>query len=98
MEETKGIFIIGLTISVSNRRVIGNITKRMMMRVVLRPVTCDHPAQCATGKLLDEGKAGCRRCHLVGIHSKNTNNHRMYNGNNRYHVRYPTVKWKLTES
>ena len=67
------------------------------MRVVLLPVTCDHPGQCATGKLLNEGKAGCMRCHLVGVQSKNTNNHHMYNGNNRYHVRYPTAKRKLTE-
>ena len=40
------------------------------MRVVLLPVTCDHPAQCATGKLLNEGKAGCRRFTLLGFIQK----------------------------
>ena len=99
LEEIKDIFINGLTISISNPRVIRNISlpETMVIRVVLVLITGNHPAQCETGKFLNQGKAGCRRCHFTWIHSQNPDNHRMYYGNNRYHVRYPFAKRKLTE-
>ena len=84
LEEIKDIFINGLTISISNPRIIENITlpETMVIRVVLILMTGDHPAQYKTGKFLYQGKAGCRRCHLTGIHSQNPDNHWMYCGNN----------------
>ena len=99
LEEIKDIFINGLTIPISNPRVIGNITlpETMVIRVVLVLMTGNHPAQCETGKFLNQGKAGCRRCHLTGIHSQNPDNHRMYYGNSRRHVSCPFAKRKLTE-
>lgn len=35
--------------------------------------------------------------HLTGIHSQNSGNLRIYYGNNRYYLRYPFAKQKLTE-
>ena len=99
LEEIKDIFINGLTIPISNPRIIGNITlqETMVIRVVLILMTGDHPAQYETGKFLYQGKAGCRRCHITGICSQNPDNHWMYCGNNRYHVRYPFPKRKLKD-
>ena len=58
----------------------------------------DHPAQCEVGKFLNQGKAGCRRCKVMGTHSKNPNNHRMYYGNIRYHCAYPHEVRNINES
>ena len=57
LEEIKDIFINGLTIPVSNPRVIGNITlpETMVIREVLVLMTGDHPTQCETGKFLNQG-------------------------------------------
>ena len=99
LKEIKDIFINRITIPISSPRVIGNITlpETMVIRVVLVLITGDHPTQCETSKFLNQGKAGCRKCHLPGIHSQNPDNYRMYYGNNRYHFRDSFAKRKLTE-
>ena len=72
------------SVPISNPRVIGNITlpETMVIRVVLVRIAGDHPAHCESGKFLNQGKVGCRRCHLTGTHSQNPDNHWMYYGNN----------------
>ena len=59
------------------------------VRVLLLCWSGDHPGQCEVGKLLNQGKSGCRRCKLVGQHLRDSTNRHMYYGENRFHYRYP---------
>lgn len=61
------------------------------------PLLCwsrDHPGQCKVGKLLNQGKCGCRRCKILGQHLGDSANRHMYYGENRFHYRYP---WEASE-
>ena len=60
-----------------------------VVRVLLLCWAGDHPGQCEVGKLLNQGKCGCRRCELVGQHLMNSANKHIYYGQNRFHYRYP---------
>ena len=54
----------------------------------------DHPGQCEVGKVLNQGKCGCRQCKMVGQHLRDSENKHMYYGENRFHYRYP---WETRE-
>ena len=51
--------------------------------------TADHPGRCETGKFLNQGRCGCRRCKIVGQHLENSSNTHYYYGQNRFHYRHP---------
>ena len=59
------------------------------VRVLLLCWSGDHPGLCEVGKLLNQGKCGCRRCKLVGQHLRDSTNRHMYYGENRFHYRFP---------
>ena len=59
------------------------------VRVLLLCWLGDHPGQCEVSKCLNQGKCGCRRCKLIGMHQLDSANNHFYYGENRYHFRYP---------
>ena len=64
------------------------------VRVLLLCWAGDHPGQYEVGKLLNQGKCGCRRCKMVIQHLRDSENKHMYYGENRFHYRYP---WETRE-
>jgi len=59
------------------------------VRLLLLCWTADHPGPCETGKFLNQGRCGCRRCKMVGQHLENSSNTHYYYGQNRFHYRHP---------
>ena len=99
LEDIADSFINGFAIPISKPRNIGTfvLPEEIIVRMVLILMTGDHPAQCETGKFLNQDKAGCRRCHVIGKLSENPGNNRVYYGDNRYHNRYESAKRILEE-
>ena len=68
------------------------------VRVLLLCFSGDHPGLCEVGKLLNQGKCGCRRCKLVGQQLRDSSNRHMYYGENRFHYRHPWEPREISTS
>ena len=68
------------------------------VRILLLCWSGDHPGLCEVGKLLNQGKCGCRRCKMVGQHLSDSSNRHMYYGENRVHYRYPWEPREISTS
>ena len=98
MEDTVSVYVSGINVvslPIDSHDFMSHGTETI--RVLILLMTGDHPAQCECGKFLNQGKAGCRRCKIIGQHCNNPDNNQMYYGQNRYHSRFPWAKRKLHE-
>ena len=74
-----------------------DVSATEQVRVLLLCWLGDHPGQCEVGKCLNQGKCGCRRCKVIGVHLLDSANNHFYYRENRYHFRYPWAK-RIIES
>ena len=91
-------FIEGYTINCPLTQIEDyDVSATERVRVLLLCWLGDHLGQCEVGKCLNQGKCGCRRCKVIGMHLLDSANNHFYYGENRYHFRYPWAE-RIIES